>query len=150
MTEANQPGLFDRVLRGACRIDRCLNDSGTLDSHGGLFAPLVRVLLNEVESREALLHPSFAPEADIRTLDDYLDVASAIKELKVRGGRCQAWLLNKKLYLRTNLTVISPGWQSIMSSIDGTHAYQLQPAPIILALQNGRDKVLTLMLEGLE
>ncbi len=84
-----------------------------------------------------------------------LDVLNAIapkgsKELKVRGGDCKAWLVKNKLYLRTSLNVISPGWQSIMSSIDGTHAYQLQPAPVILALQNGRDKILTLLLEGLE
>ena len=73
------------------------------------------------------------------------------KELKVSGGGItQAWLLNKKLYLRTNLTVTSPGWQATMSSIDGTHAYQLQPSPVILALQNGKDKILTLMIEGLE
>ncbi|CAL7959965.1 intracellular multiplication protein IcmK [Gammaproteobacteria bacterium] len=73
------------------------------------------------------------------------------KELKVSGGGVtQAWLLNKKLYLRTNLTVTSPGWQATMSSIDGTHAYQLQPSPVILALQNGKDKILTLTIEGLE
>ena len=73
------------------------------------------------------------------------------KELKVSGGgTTQAWLLNKKLYLRTNLTVTSPGWQATMSSIDGTHAYQLQPSPVILALQNGKDKIITLMVEGLE
>jgi len=84
-----------------------------------------------------------------------LDVLNGIapkgsKELKVSGGDCKAWLLNHKLYLRTSLNIISPGWQSIMSSIDGTHAYQMQPAPVVLALQNGRDKILTLMLEGLE
>ena len=73
------------------------------------------------------------------------------KELKVTGGGItQGWLLNKKLYLRTNLTVTSPGWQSTMSSIDGTHAYQLQPSPVILALQNGKDKIITLNIEGLE
>lgn len=72
------------------------------------------------------------------------------KELKTSGGDCKAWLLKNKLYLRTNLNIISPGWQSVMSSIDGTHAYQMQPSPVILALQKGRDKILTLMLEGLE
>jgi intracellular multiplication protein IcmK len=73
------------------------------------------------------------------------------KELKVSGGGdSQAWLLNKKLYLRTNLNVVSPGWQATMSSIDGTHAYQLQPSPIILALQYGKDKTIKLTIEGLE
>ncbi len=84
-----------------------------------------------------------------------LDVLNGIqpkssKELKVRGGDCQAWLLKDKLYLRTSLNLLSPGWQSVMSSIDGTHAYQLQPSPLILASQNGRDKILKLTLEGLE
>lgn len=84
-----------------------------------------------------------------------LDVLNGIgpkgsKELKISGGDGKAWLLKNKLYLRTSLNIISPGWQSIMSSIDGTHAYQMQPAPVILALQKGRDKILTLMLEGLE
>ena len=73
------------------------------------------------------------------------------KELKVTGGGItQAWLLNKKMYLRTDLTVTSPGWQSTMSSADGTHAYQLQPVPVILALQHGKDKTIRLMFEGLE
>jgi len=73
------------------------------------------------------------------------------KELRVSGGGdSRAWLFEKKLYLRTNLTVVSPGWQAIMSSIDGTHAYQLQPAPVILALQYGKDKILTLTVDGLE
>jgi intracellular multiplication protein IcmK len=84
-----------------------------------------------------------------------LDVLNGIppkgsKELRVAGGNGQAWLLDNKLYLRTTLNVISPGWQAVMNSIDGTHAYQMQPAPIVLALQNGRDKVLTLTLEEKE
>lgn len=115
-----------------------------------------------VDYRVDLRVPGFGPNAVYMQngLPDsanpvLLDVLNGIppagsKELKVSGGNCQAWLLNNKLYLRTNLNVISPGWQSIMSSIDGTHAYQLQPAPVILALQNGRDKILRLTLEGLQ
>lgn len=73
------------------------------------------------------------------------------KELKITGGgNTQGWLLNKKMYLRTDLTITSPGWQSTMSSADGTHAYQLQPVPVILALQHGKDKTIRLMIEGLE
>lgn len=77
------------------------------------------------------------------------------KELKVTGGgNTQAYLVNekasKKMYLRTNLTITSPGWQSTMSSADGTRAYQLQPVPVILALQHGKDKTIRLMIEGLE
>lgn len=84
-----------------------------------------------------------------------LDVLNGIppkgsKALKVSGGACEAWILNNKLYLRTSLDVISPAWQAVMSSIDGTHAYELQPAPVILALQHGKDKVISLSVEGLE
>ena len=84
-----------------------------------------------------------------------LDVLNGIppkgsKSLKVSGGDCQAWVFNNKLYLRTSLDVLSPAWQAVMSSIDGTHAYELQIAPVILALQHGKDKTLTLTLEGLE
>ncbi len=84
-----------------------------------------------------------------------LDVLNGIapkgsKELRTSGSDTRAWLLKNKLYLRTSLNVISPGWQATMSSIDGTRAYQMQPSPVILALQNGRDKVITLRLEGLE
>jgi intracellular multiplication protein IcmK len=73
------------------------------------------------------------------------------RTLKVIGdGDTRAWLVNNVLYIRTSLIIISPAWQSIMSSIDGTHAYQLQPSSIILALQHGKDKILKLILEGLE
>lgn len=73
------------------------------------------------------------------------------RTLKVIGdGDTRAWLMNNTLYIRTSLIIISPAWQSIMSSIDGTHAYQLQPSSVILALQHGKDKILKLILEGLE
>lgn len=93
------------------------------------------------------------PDAVDQILFDVLNgVAPAgSKELKISGGGVsKAWLLNKQLYLRTNLTITSPGWQATMSSIDGTHAYRLQPSPIILALQNGQEKILKLIIEGLE
>lgn len=84
-----------------------------------------------------------------------LDVLNGIppngsKKLKVLGGDCQAWLLGDRLFLRTSLDVISPAWKAVMNSMDGTHAYELQPAPVVLALQHGKDKTLTLTLEGLE
>ncbi|OGT07090.1 MAG: hypothetical protein A2X78_04115 [Gammaproteobacteria bacterium GWE2_37_16] len=84
-----------------------------------------------------------------------LDVLNGVpprdsKTLKVSGGDCQAWYVNKTLYLRTNLDVISPAWRSIMTSIDGMHAYELQPAPVILVLEHGKDKTITLTLEGWE
>jgi intracellular multiplication protein IcmK len=73
------------------------------------------------------------------------------RTLKVIGDdNTRAWLVNNTLYVRTPLVIISPAWRSIMTSIDGTHAYQLQPSSVLLSLQRGKDKILKLTLEGLE
>lgn len=63
------------------------------------------------------------------------------------GEDCQAWLYNNNLYVRTPMTILSPAFISTMSSADGTHAYQLQPAPVVLALSRG--KTVKLTIEGL-
>ena len=60
------------------------------------------------------------------------------KVLDVKGGRAEAWLKHNKLYIRTPYHVISPSWQSTMSSSDGTiRAYSLQPTSVVLALDHG-------------
>ncbi len=43
------------------------------------------------------------------------------ESLNVTGGSAQAWLFNNQLYVRTPLTLLSPGWVATMSSADGTH-----------------------------
>ncbi len=70
------------------------------------------------------------------------------KELQVSGGECQAWLLKDTLYLRTKLNILSPAWKSVMSSIDGTRAYQTQSVPVILASQQGTDKTIKLKIDS--
>ena len=67
--------------------------------------------------------------------------------LTVPSGQAQAWLFNNKLFLRTRVTILSPAWISIMSSADGTHAYELQKTPTLLISNNG--KVEQLKIEGL-
>lgn len=69
------------------------------------------------------------------------------RRLTVSGGDARAWLLGNKMYVRTNLTVLSPGWISIMSSADGTHAYEMQKSPVLLVSWHG--KVMQLKVEGL-
>ena len=87
MQQANTPGLFDRVLRDACGIRKCLNNSDMSVTHGDLFAPLIRVLMDYVECREAITHPYFAPDTEVRSLDDYLDAARQyIVESKRQGA----------------------------------------------------------------
>lgn len=67
--------------------------------------------------------------------------------LTVSGGDARAWLFNEKMYVRTNLTVLSPGWLASMTSADGTHAYEMQKSPVLLVSWHG--KVMQLKVEGL-
>jgi len=69
------------------------------------------------------------------------------KALEVKGGDVQVWQVGNKLYIRTRMTLLSPSWISTMSSGDGTHAYLLQEAPILLALHHG--KIIRLEIKGL-
>lgn len=67
--------------------------------------------------------------------------------LSVSGGDARAWLLNDKMYIRTALTILSPGWIGSMTSADGTHAYEMQKSPVLLVSWHG--KVMQLKVEGL-
>ena len=69
------------------------------------------------------------------------------KRLMVKGGPASAWKLGEKIYVRTNLTVVSPGWIASMTSADGMKAYEMQAAPVLLVSWHG--KLMQLKLEGL-
>lgn len=69
------------------------------------------------------------------------------QRLVVSGGDARAWLLNDMIYVRTNLTILSPGWISSMTSADGMHAYEMQKSPILLVSWHG--KIMQLKVEGL-
>ncbi len=71
--------------------------------------------------------------------------------LRVTGAECQAWASGERLFVRTRLTILSPGWTATMSSADGMHAYEIPKpsvqAPVLLASANG--KIIQLKIEGL-
>ena len=67
--------------------------------------------------------------------------------LVISGGDARAWLLNDKMFVRTGLTILSPGWIGSMTSADGTHAYEMQKSPVLLVSWHG--KVMQLKVEGL-
>ena len=67
--------------------------------------------------------------------------------LTVSGGDARAWLFSEKMYVRTNLTILSPGWLGSMTSADGMHAYEMQKSPVLLVSWHG--KVMQLKVEGL-
>jgi intracellular multiplication protein IcmK len=66
------------------------------------------------------------------------------KLLKVSGGQAKAWLFGDTMYVRTNLPVVSPAWISTMKGASGTvSAYELPKSPVILVMDNGRLRKLT-------
>ncbi|MDR3492496.1 MAG: DotH/IcmK family type IV secretion protein [Gammaproteobacteria bacterium] len=68
------------------------------------------------------------------------------KLLTVTGGDCQAWLFGNKMYLRSRLTVLSPGWIGRMVSPDGMFAYEIQKSSTVLVSQYGNP--IELKIEG--
>lgn len=62
------------------------------------------------------------------------------ERLNVSGvdGRTSAFRYNGMTYLRTPLTLLSPGWTSSASSADGMRVYALRDAPVVLLSEKGR------------
>lgn len=59
------------------------------------------------------------------------------RPLSVHGADAQAWLLGSRIYLRTRLTVLSPGWIGTMVSPDGMRAYELPRTSSVLVSRYG-------------
>lgn len=89
--------------------------------------------------------PPSASDVLLHVLDGVPPAGSA--RLIVSGGDARAWLLNGKMFVRTNLTILSPGWLGSMTSADGMHAYEMQKSPVLLVSWHG--KVMQLKVEGL-
>jgi intracellular multiplication protein IcmK len=66
--------------------------------------------------------------------------ASAAIRLKVEGtdGRTSVWKIEDRMYLRTPLTLLSPAWDSSVSSADGMKVYTVPSAPVVLLSDQGR------------
>ncbi len=64
----------------------------------------------------------------------------AAEKLKVTGvdGRTTAYKLDGQTYVRTPLTLLSPGWHSSVRSADGMNVYTLGNTPVLLLSENGR------------
>jgi len=59
--------------------------------------------------------------------------------LEVSGvdGRTTAYRVSPMIYVRTPLTLLSPGWTSSASSADGMNVYELSDAPVLLLSDKG-------------
>ncbi len=89
--------------------------------------------------------PPSANDVLLHVLDGVPPAGS--QRLTVSGGDARAWILNDIMYVRTNLTILSPGWIGSMTSADGMHAYEMQKSPVLLVSWHG--KVMQLKVEGL-
>lgn len=79
--------------------------------------------------------PNSANQLLLGVLDGVAPAGS--KMLTVRGADSQAWLLGERMYLRTRLTVLSPGWIGKMVSPDGMQAYELPKTSSVLVSRYG-------------
>lgn len=61
------------------------------------------------------------------------------KRVKLGGGdaRTLAWTVGDKVYVRTPLTLLSPAWNSSVSSNDGLTVYEVGDVPVLLMSDNG-------------
>jgi intracellular multiplication protein IcmK len=88
------------------------------------------------------------PDNANQMLLDVLDgiAPSGSKPLIIKGGDCQGWFLGDKMFLRSRLAVLSPGWISRMKSPDDMMAYELQLSSSVLVSQYGQP--IELKIEG--
>ncbi|MEO8401547.1 MAG: DotH/IcmK family type IV secretion protein [Gammaproteobacteria bacterium] len=88
--------------------------------------------------------PNSANQVLLNVLDGVAPPGS--RQLTVRGGDCLAWLLGDTMFLRTRLTVLSPGWVGRMVSPDGMYSYEMQKSSSVLVSQYGEP--IELKIEG--
>lgn len=79
--------------------------------------------------------PNSANQLLLGVLDGVAPAGS--KLLTVHGSDSEAWLLGETIYLRTRLTVLSPGWVGKMTSPDGMQAYELPKTSSVLVSRYG-------------
>ncbi len=125
----------------------------------GLNTPIMLTLLpgqKAVDYRVDLRLPGLGPNS-VTTVTHLpgketpalLDVLNGVPPqgsttLKVSGcSKCNAWLYNGEIFLRTRFTVLSPGWIATLTSADGMHAYELPSTPVILVSDKGKTNTLT-------
>jgi intracellular multiplication protein IcmK len=130
----------------------------------GLNTPVMLTLIpgqKEVDYRVDMRVQGLGPNAQMPVLGDNLPPSAnrlllhvldgvpppGSTRLTVSGGDARAWLFRNKMYVRTNLTILSPAWLATMTSADGMHAYEMQKSPVILVTWHG--KVMQLKVEGL-
>ncbi|MBU6475821.1 MAG: type IV secretion protein DotH [Alphaproteobacteria bacterium] len=74
----------------------------------------------------------------VQILDGTPPSGAAKLEVDGTDGRTEAWSLTNNIYLRTPLTLLSPGWSASVTSADGTNVYVLNDTPVVLLSDGGK------------
>ena len=72
-----------------------------------------------------------------RVLEGVVPISATKLDVIGVDGRTTAYKYLNKTYVRTPLTLLSPGWSSSVSSADGMKVYELTNAPVILLSDRG-------------
>ncbi len=124
----------------------------------GLNAPVIMTF----ETNRELVHyrfdaviPELGPGAETPIIDPGVTLTSGDPDMSIAlggvvpsgssildvsgvDGRTTAYIYNGLTYVRTPLTLLSPGWDSSVTSADGTRVYALEETPVILLSDRGR------------
>jgi intracellular multiplication protein IcmK len=74
----------------------------------------------------------------ISVLDGVMPANAAPLTVSGVDGRTTAYEYNNTTYVRTPLTLLSPGWEQSVSSADGMNVYVLNNTPVLLLSDKGR------------
>jgi intracellular multiplication protein IcmK len=101
-----------------------------------------RITQSGPDAKQPLIDHGFTGQAGDTTLMAFLagTPPKDANRLTLSGtdGRTKAWKMNGMIYLRTPLTLLSPGWDSSVRSADGTSVYVLSETPILMLSDNGQ------------
>lgn len=124
----------------------------------GLQTPIIMIMetnRDEVHYRFDATIPEQGPFAEVPLIDTGITLAAgradisgmlqgmvpnSASKLNVAGvdGRTSAYSYNGMTYLRTPLTLLSPGWKNSATSADGMRVYEIQNTPVVLLSENGK------------
>lgn len=116
---------------------------------------MLKSQLETVQYRFDARIPEYGPYADMPLIDNGItavagggDIIKVLdgtppaqsKKLGIEGvdGRTTAYETNGQVYLRTPLTLLSPGWSSSVTSADGTTVYAIGQSPVVLLSDRGK------------
>ena len=74
--KANKIGIYEKILRKACKIRTALTQNITPAQKTPLLTPVIRMpFMAGMNNWKDISHPSFAPQADVHSVNDYLNLA---------------------------------------------------------------------------